>query len=133
VARRREISDIQRMPHITVEYSANVEIGGDLQRLFIAIHEALARLDVQIDDCKSRAYRCDDYRVGAGGTGRAFVHATLAVLDRRSPAFQREAGEVLLATLQQSFATGTLDCDFTVEVRPMRTEGYFKARTVPRA
>ena len=116
------------MPHITVEYSANLAIPGDLQRLFTSFHEALARLDVQIDDCKSRAYRCGDYRVGQGARERAFVHVTLAALDRRSPAFQREAGELLLATLQRSFATGDLDCDFTVEVRPMRTDGYFKAR-----
>lgn len=121
------------MPHIIVEYSANLETAGDLQHLFTSLHEALARLDVQIDDCKSRAYRCSEFRVGDGGRARAFVHATLAVLDRRPPAFQREAGELLLATLQRSFAATGLDCDFTVEVRPMRTDGYFKARATTAA
>lgn len=117
------------MPHITAEYSANLAASADLQGLFASFHEALAQLDVEIDDCKSRAYRCDSYRVGKGGRERAFIHVTLAVLDRRSPAFQRQAGELLLGILQRGVATGDLDCDFTVEVRPMRTDGYFKARS----
>jgi 5-carboxymethyl-2-hydroxymuconate isomerase len=116
------------MPHITVEYSANLGEPADLQRLFASFHEALASLGVEIEDCKSRAYRCETYRVGAGGASRAFVHVTLAVLDRRSDDVQREAGERLLAILQRSIATGPCDCDLTVEVRPMRTDGYFKLR-----
>ncbi len=111
-----------------MEYSANLAAPGDLQRLFTSFHEALAQLDVEVDDCKSRAYRCDSYRVGKGARERAFVHVTLAVLDRRSPSFQRQAGDLLLEILQRGVATGDLDCDFTVEVRPMRTDGYFKAR-----
>jgi 5-carboxymethyl-2-hydroxymuconate isomerase len=117
------------MPHIIVEYSANLAVADDLQRLFTSFHESLARLGVDIEDCKSRAYRCDTYRVGEGGLERAFMHVTLAVLDHRSPDFQREAGEELLQILHRSVATDDLDCDLTVEVRAMRTEGYFKART----
>lgn len=120
------------MPHITLEYSANLP-PGDLDRLFAALHDALADLGVALDDCKSRAYRCDAYRVGSGGLARAFAHATLAVLDRRPPEFQREAGERLLRILEQAFANPGLDCDVTLEVRPMRTDGYFKARVAASA
>jgi 5-carboxymethyl-2-hydroxymuconate isomerase len=120
------------MPHIIVEYSANLVDAADLQRLFMSFHEALAQLGVEIEDCKSRAYRCDVYRVGAGAPARAFFHITLAVLDCRSPEVQREAGEMLLGILQRSVVTDDLECDFTVEVRPMRSEGYFKVRTASR-
>jgi 5-carboxymethyl-2-hydroxymuconate isomerase len=121
------------MPHIIVEYSANLAEAADLQRLFISFHEALARLGVEIEDCKSRAYRCDVYCVGAGARARGFVHVTLALLDHRPPEVQREAGQLLLGILERSVVTGDLDCDFTVEVRPMRTDGYFKVRTAFRA
>lgn len=117
------------MPHIIVEYSANLAEAADLQRLFMSFHEALARLGVEIEDCKSRAYRCDVYCVGRGDRPRGFFHITLAVLDHRPSEVQREAGELLLGILQRSVVTGDVECDFTVEVRPMRTDGYFKVRT----
>lgn len=120
--------DRRAMPHITLEHSANLPPPSDLPALFASCHEALARLGVALDDCRSRAYCCDSYRVGSGAPDRAFVHLTLAVLDRRPASFQREAGEHMLRLVREAFATGDVDCDVTVEVRAMRTETYFKAR-----
>ena len=78
------------MPHIIFEYSANLAETTDVQRLFLSFHDALAGLGVEIDDCKSRAYRCDVYCVGRGPQTRGFVHVTLAVLDHRPSEVQRE-------------------------------------------
>ena len=117
------------MPHLTLEYSANLTALPDLQGVFEALHEALAGLGVGLDDCKSRAYRCESYRVGTGAPARAFVHLTLAMLDRRPEETRVAAGELALAILQDAFATPARDCDVTVEVRAMRASGgYFKAR-----
>lgn len=121
------------MPHLTLEYSANLSAPADLPRLFASCHEALARLEVALDDFKSRAYRCDSYRVGSGVPERAFVHVTLAVLDHRPPSFQREAGEQILRIVEQGFASSAVDCDVTVEVRAMPSDAYFKVRTARRA
>jgi len=115
------------MPHLTLEYSANLN-ATDVQRCLSALHEALATLGVELDDCKSRAYCCEVYCVGAGAPERGFAHLTLAVLDRRSAASQRAAGQLSLRILEAAFATTRLDCDLTVEVRAMRASGYFKAR-----
>lgn len=119
------------MPHLTLEYSANLAGAADLQRLFGALHDALVGLGVELDDCKSRAYGCDTYRVGNGAPERAFAHLTLALLDRRPLDVQQAAGERLLGILQDAFAAAAPDCDLTVEVRPMRTASYFKARHSP--
>jgi len=121
------------MPHLTLEYSANLPGPADLSALLASCHEELVRLEVSLDDCKSRAYRCDTYRAGSGAPERAFVHVTLAVLDRRPASFQREAGERILRIVQEGFANGDLDCDVTVEVRAMRSESYFKVRSTRRA
>ena len=115
------------MPHLTLEYSANLA-EPDLPRLFTSIHEALATLGIALDDCRSRARRCETYRVGTGAPERAFVHLTLAILDRRPPETQRAAGELAFGVLQEAFAATALDCDVTVEVREMRTSSYFKTR-----
>jgi 5-carboxymethyl-2-hydroxymuconate isomerase len=115
------------MPHLTLEYSANLT-EPDLPDLFAALHEVLATLGFALDDCKSRAHRCRSYRVGSGAPERAFAHLTLAILDRRAPETQRAAGELALRWLQEAFASTGLDCDLTVEVREMRAGNYFKAR-----
>lgn len=113
------------MPHVILEYSANLPtpVSGSLATL----HEALATLGILIDDCKSRVYRCETYRVGTGATERAFAHLTLAVLDSRSAETQRMAGELALGWLRTTFVTTGLECDLTVDVREMRS--YFKARS----
>jgi 5-carboxymethyl-2-hydroxymuconate isomerase len=49
------------MPHLTLEYSANLE-EPDLAGLFAALHEVVATLGFAVDDCKSRATRCESYR-----------------------------------------------------------------------
>jgi 5-carboxymethyl-2-hydroxymuconate isomerase len=117
------------VPHLTLEYSANLTTPDDLQGVFEALHEALANLGVGLDDCKSRAYRCESYRVGTGAPERAFVHLTLAMLDRRPEETRAAAGELALAILEDAFAVTSHDCDVTVEVRAMRASGgYFKAR-----
>jgi 5-carboxymethyl-2-hydroxymuconate isomerase len=115
------------MPHLILEYSANLAAPADLQGIFGSLHAALSSLGIALDDCKSRAYRCESYRVGTGAPVRAFVHLTLALLESRAPEAQRAAGERALHILNEAFAT-EYDCDVTVEVRPMRTDGYFKAR-----
>jgi 5-carboxymethyl-2-hydroxymuconate isomerase len=115
------------MPHLVLEYSANLPEPADLQGIFASLHAALSSLGIALDDCKSRAYRCESYRVGTGTSARAFVHLTLALLDSRAPETQQAAGEHALQILRDAFAT-EYDCDVTVEVRPMRTDGYFKAR-----
>jgi 5-carboxymethyl-2-hydroxymuconate isomerase len=119
------------MPHLILEYSANLP-APDLQGLFAALHDALATLGFEVDDCKTRAHRCEAFRVGTGAPDRAFAHLTVAVLDRRTRQTQRAAGELALQRLRDAFGAAALDCDLTVEVREMRAGSYFKARA-PRA
>jgi 5-carboxymethyl-2-hydroxymuconate isomerase len=116
------------MPHVTLEYSSNLTGVPDLRALFTSLHEALAGLGIELDDFKSRAYRCETYVVGTGAPDRAFVHLTLAFLDRRAAETQRAAGELALGIVHKAFAPIGLDCDVTVEVREMRAALYFKAR-----
>lgn len=121
------------MPHLILEYSANLPAPPDLPDLFAALHQALATLGIPLDDCKSRAYRCDAYRVGTGAPDRAFAHLAVALLDRRPQEIQQRAGQLALGLLEKAFLDTGLDCDLTVEVREMRAAGYFKAKPGGRA
>ena len=62
------------MPHLTLEYSSNVTQEVDFQALFLELHQMVAEHgDTLVANCKSRAYRLDDYLVASGEAGAAFV------------------------------------------------------------
>ncbi len=122
------------MPHLVLEYSANLKHAPDFEELLRGLHEALcATGSFELANVKSRVVRQDTFRVADGDPGRAFVHLTVAVLDGREPEVLREAGEALLAVLSHALARsrGEGGCDVTVEVREMRRPLYFKARPAP--
>lgn len=119
------------MPHVILEYSDNLsETPADVAALLERIHVVLGTLGFAVDDVKSRAYRCDTYRVGTGDDARAFAHLTVAVLDRNPPERRRAIAESLLSEVGHAFtrSRASLDCDVTVEVRPMDSDGYRKLR-----
>lgn len=100
------------MPHLTVEYSANL---GEQARMPALMRElATALLDQRAEDGKPvypkggvrvRALPCADYCVGDGSMpDAAFVHATLRVGRGRSADTLKATGDAILATLTQHFA-----------------------------
>jgi 5-carboxymethyl-2-hydroxymuconate isomerase len=118
------------MPHLTLEYSDNLPEPVDFGALFARLHEALVEIgSFRLADLKSRAVPHPCFRVGAGSPESVFVHLTVAIFAGREPAQQQEIGERLLAILKAAFerAWAGRPCDFTVELREMRREGYFKA------
>lgn len=117
------------MPHILIEHSANLR--APAAEALGALHDLLVPIGpFGIDDFKSRVIRCETYRVGDGDASRAFVHATVGVLDRRSDEVQVQVADATLAWLRATFtpSLGALDADLTVEVRAMRASLYRKAR-----
>jgi 5-carboxymethyl-2-hydroxymuconate isomerase len=62
------------MPHLIVEYSANLESAVNVQTLIDAIHAAaLATGVAPIDALRTRAERRDTYRIGDGHPENGFV------------------------------------------------------------
>jgi len=118
------------MPHLVLEYSANVPDEPDLHRVLRRLNEAMTTAGpFDLANVKSRAVRLDPFRVADGAPGRAFVHLTAAVLAGREAGVLRMAGEALLAVLRESFPRAAAErrCDFTVELREMRPDLYFKS------
>lgn len=86
------------MPHLTVEYSANLNLPADTlhnlnQTLIQSGHfEPL--------DIKSRAHRFDNFLIGSQTDGQAFVHAKLAIMQGRSSAIKAQLAAQLLNALE---------------------------------
>ncbi|BDU76796.1 5-carboxymethyl-2-hydroxymuconate Delta-isomerase [Mesoterricola sediminis] len=120
------------MPHTLLEYTANVAESPDLQAFWERLHRHLeATAPCRIQDIKSRARRCEDFRMGAGG-GHAFVHLTIQLMEGRTPETLAQVGQGALALLREAFprTLAEREADLTVEIRGMRKDSYFKTTSV---
>jgi 5-carboxymethyl-2-hydroxymuconate isomerase len=94
------------MPHLTFEYTANLEAEGDLPGL---LEKANAVLIAQqgvfpIGGIRSRAIRLEHYRMADGAADYAFVHATLKIGAGRDAATRQHVGDRLFEAMKRHFA-----------------------------
>jgi 5-carboxymethyl-2-hydroxymuconate isomerase len=79
------------MPHLTVEYSANIEQALDLDALLDRLHRAAVDSGMfPLGGIRVRAYRADRYRIADCAPDNAFVHVT-AIVGAGRPLDRREA------------------------------------------
>ena len=98
------------MPHIIVEYSANLEGDLDIRRLVEDLHQVAVDSGVaDIAAIRTRAERRDVYRVADGDAKNAFVHVTMRLRIGRSEEQRSKLADALLAAtdknLQRAYAT----------------------------
>ncbi|CAG9267748.1 putative 5-carboxymethyl-2-hydroxymuconate delta isomerase [Burkholderia cepacia] len=121
------------MPHLTLEYSANLDgfdAGATLRALNVAL-AASGHFDER--DIKSRALRLDTFAVGTSPAPRAFVHAKLAVLSGRPTDVKREFSERVLAELKRHVvAPPGMHLQLSAEILELERESYAKAGIEPR-
>ena len=91
------------MPHLTVEYSSNLEPELDVLHLLHALHRAVLATGVfELGALRTRAERREHYLVADGDPDNAFVHATLRVGSGRDPEALRRCGEQVFAALTEA-------------------------------
>lgn len=89
------------MPHIIVEYSANLEPEVSPRRLVDALHRTALDTGVfPIGGLRTRAERRDVYAVADGHPDNAFVAVLARIGEGRDPATRRSVAEALMATLE---------------------------------
>ncbi|QQC67264.1 5-carboxymethyl-2-hydroxymuconate Delta-isomerase [Paraburkholderia ginsengisoli] len=98
------------MPHLTLEYSANLTGAERIGELCNALAQCL---DAQRDNeqkvyplggIRVRALRCEQYCIADGRPDAAFLHANLKIGAGRSEAVKRATGDALFALIKQYFA-----------------------------
>jgi 5-carboxymethyl-2-hydroxymuconate isomerase len=118
------------VPHLTLEYSANLAQPLDLAGLLVELNQLVADVArIQLENFKSRAIRRDVFAVGAGMTDSGFVHLEIAIFGGRSPAIKEEIGRRSVAMLERHFSANAqgMALQITVEIRDMSQEAYFKS------
>ncbi|GAA5235766.1 5-carboxymethyl-2-hydroxymuconate Delta-isomerase [Verticiella sediminum] len=94
------------MPHIWIEYSANLAPSIDLPAVMAEV-QAAAVGDGSVfplAGARTRAVPVQDYRIADGHPDNAFVHVLLRVGHGRSEAERDALGQRVFATLRKAFA-----------------------------
>ena len=88
------------MPHITIEYSANVEHDIDVPHLVRAIHQAAIDSGVfELAAIRTRASRRDVYEIADGHPDNAFIHVDVNLAPGRDVAIRRGVAQAMLDVL----------------------------------
>lgn len=88
------------MPHITIEYTANLDRDLNLPELIDTVHASAATIEAfPLAGLRTRAVRLEHFRFADGDRDNAFVHLTVRIAHGRSEAVRKAAGEQLFQAL----------------------------------
>lgn len=96
---------IKGMPHITVEYTANIEKEARIPELLQNINQSLAESKVfPIGGIRSRAIKLADYVVADNTEDDAFVHVTVKIGSGRPENVKKKVCENLFKMIEDHFS-----------------------------
>ncbi len=120
------------MPHLTLEYTSNLDEWAADPDLLLSLHRLLEAAGIKIENCKSRWRMAEEWVTGDGQGESAFVHLDIRFLEGRKPDVKRMIGEGAVELLQDHFQPAAdrsdgLDLQITVEIQDIRRADYFKS------
>jgi 5-carboxymethyl-2-hydroxymuconate isomerase len=93
------------MPHLTIEYSANLEPDVPVQALVDALHQAAVGTGVfPLGGIRTRASARTHYRIADGDPANAFVHVVLRIAKGRDEATRERVGAHVFGALTGALA-----------------------------
>ena len=88
------------MPHLFIEYSANLDQSADIQGLCAAASEAMLATGLfETGAIRVRAVKCGAYAIADGHADNSFVDASLRIGAGRSMEDKKRAGEAIFAAM----------------------------------
>ena len=92
------------MPHLTIEYSKNVEDNINVTDLVKVMHETAADIEaLPLGGLRTRAVSRQDYLIADGDSSNTFVNVALRIAPGRSAEIKKDAGERLFYALNNFF------------------------------
>lgn len=121
------------MPHLTVEYSANLEGRADLDALCAALLETVLETGLfEIGAVRVRAFRADHYAIADRLPENAFIDLNLRIGKGRSAEEKKRTGEALFATASRLLAPllETPHFALSLEIREIDAELSWKKNAI---
>ena len=109
------------MPQILLQCTQNV-LEKNLDSLLLDIHKTLAEnLPTQMDSCKTRVMRHEEYLVGDGSPKKAFVHLSIGVLPGRTTELLNTVAAILMEKLKAAFqqSLSELELQITIAIQDL--------------
>lgn len=116
------------MPHLVIEYTANLSAGFDPAQVLKAANRSLIESgEFEPDNIKSRAVPLADFRVGDRDAGHGFIHAHLHILPGRTESQRAALAKRLRDALRQEYRPlPGVSTQITVEVLELLRDTYAK-------
>lgn len=121
------------MPHLTLEYSANLDGRIDLEGLCGALNEEIAALPFfEVGAIRVRAIRCESYAVADRGPLEAFIDMQFRIGTGRSQAEKKAAGDALFAAASRHAAALLAEPHFalSLEIREIDPDLSWRKNTM---
>lgn len=117
------------MPHVVVEYSANIE-QLDRPKLLKRINQVLIESKLfQPNDIKARLYCNEDFLIGEGDSSQAYIYVEFSLFNGRTNEQKQRVREALMHVLTQQDYYKTdndLQIQLCVQLLEMNKENYLK-------
>lgn len=99
------------MPHLNIEYSANLNEALDIQALVDRIHEVALGIGIfPLGGVRTRAEARPHYRIADGNPDAGYIHMIVRIGSGRDYETRRRAGDAIFGAL----------CDFTADLYARR-------------
>ena len=121
------------MPHLTLEYTDNLEF--DVQPLLARLHsELVATGAINLKGLKSRTIRHTEYRMADGNPEYAFVHVNLLIREGRPIEVQKDASQRVLNVLKETFGARFENSylSLSVDIKEMRDGIALTLHNIPK-
>lgn len=114
------------MPHFIIAHTDNVRPHDNANHVFKSLFDiAAAHPTMDRNAMKGRIQKLDATYTVDGDAARSYVHLELAILSGRETSLKQDIGKALLAALP-TFFNAPDQCQFSVEIRDMDRDAYFK-------
>jgi 5-carboxymethyl-2-hydroxymuconate isomerase len=116
------------MPHINIEYTANIASAFDADATLRAVNAIIIGSGLfEPEQVKSRAIALPYFRVGNAEAGEAFVHARIHLVAGRSVEQRKLLGAAVVEAIRRSLQPAPgLRVQITAELNEMLVETYQK-------
>ena len=117
------------MPQLKFEYSDNIRSDVNFQHVLSHVHQILTQtISCNIEDCKSRIVKLDNYFISQGEKENAMVHLEVNILEGRSDELKHDLGQKLLSLLNSVFTNiEGMNLQITVEIKDIIKNNYHKS------
>jgi 5-carboxymethyl-2-hydroxymuconate isomerase len=121
------------MPHITVEYSKNLEKSIDILQLIRVVHDAIIATDsFTISNIRTRGVPCSDYYIADGNPDNAFLAIVGRIAPGRPQQVRHDLGNAIYSKIKSHLndTFNSIPLSLTVELQEIDQTAAFKHSTI---